>query len=208
MFYEVSRESDGGTVTFCSKLGIYNDRSVGTFNYKGRVQPGFYSKICMDRNQENCNSPQRSRYFYGRSKVFNRKKCYGLSVISDRFLQHIISDPQERWKDDTSNKFKAIKCPSEKCPFQDAYHEKSNKSIETQTLGNFTGSERCISTCTNISKASSVHEVLCGKSMPSVESNVLWSNMCSTDFYQTSDSSCSISQNQKHQDCCVSRRLV
>lgn len=59
----------GGTVTFCSKLGIYNDRSVGTFNYKGRVQPGFYSKICMDRNQENCNSPQRSRYFYGRSSL-------------------------------------------------------------------------------------------------------------------------------------------
>jgi len=65
MFDEVSRDSSGGTVTtFCSKLGNDNDRSVGTFNYKGKVQAGVYSKTCMDRNQENCNSPQRSRYFY------------------------------------------------------------------------------------------------------------------------------------------------
>ncbi|VDH88860.1 Hypothetical predicted protein [Mytilus galloprovincialis] len=165
----------------------------------------------MDRHQENNTISQKRRYIFGRNKFFIRKRCYRKSIfsgISHRFLQYTISGAKEKRENETCDKFKTIKCTSKESPFQDGHNEQSHKSSETKRLGNFNRSERCIFPCTNFSETSSVHEVLHSKSMLSMESNVLWPNMCSSNFYKTGVSSSCISENSKYQNVSIFRRLV
>ena len=65
MFNDVYRDSGRGAFKiFSSKLKNDNNRSVGTFYNRGRLQIGISSKICMNRRHENHNISQNADIFY------------------------------------------------------------------------------------------------------------------------------------------------
>ena len=208
----MSKDTSRGTVKiFSKKLGKNNNRPMGSFNNQRRVQTRIHSETILDRNKKNDNFSKEFRYFYARNKFFAGKRRYRksfLSGISDRFLQYIVSCPEEKRENETSDKFKTPKCVSEKGTFQNGHNEQGYKSSETKRLGNFSRSERRIFTCTNFSKSSKVHEVLCKGSVLSMEGNVLRPNLCTSGLYKNSLSNSSFSQISKHQNSSLSGRLV
>lgn len=175
------------------------------------VQTRISAKTSLDRNTGDQNFTGQPGYIYERNKFHVRKKGYRKnrsSGISDRFLQHLISGSKKERKNETSNKSKTTKCIFKENSFQNGHHAKGHKLSETKRLGNFSRSQRCLSPCTNLSKSSKVHEVLCKRPMLSVESNVLWPNICSKDIHQISINSGSFSQSSQCETSSLFRRLV
>ncbi|CAC5409344.1 unnamed protein product [Mytilus coruscus] len=184
---------------------------MGSFNDKRRVQIGIYSETVLDGNKENNNFSRKFGYFHGRNKYFAGKRCYRKSTQSSssrRFLQYIISSSQEKRETKNGNKFKTPQRLFEENTLQNGHNAKSDKLSETERLGNFSRSVRCIFSSPNMSKSQKIHEILCTKSELSAESNVLWSNLCSKSIYKSCISSGSLSKNSKHQTSDLSRQLV
>lgn len=183
---------------------------MGNFNYRNGLQTGISAETSISGFEENKSVSRKFTCFSKRNRFFKGKKCYRestLSTMSRRFLQYLIPSSEEKWEVENGNKFETIKCFSEKDTFQDGHNVKSNKSIKTRRLGNFSRSFRCISPCSNFSKSQTVHEILSSKSVLPVESHVFWSNMCSKNFYKTSNCSGSLSQSSEHQISRVFGRL-
>ena len=208
----MSTTSGGGTINkISSKLDENYFRSVGSFNNSTGVQTRISRETSLDRYKENYGFSRQSDSVYARNRYTFGKRRYrkgGISTISGRFLQYIVSGPQKEWESQNGDKFKTSERLFKKDSFQNGHNEQSVGVSETKRLGHFSGSSRCIFTCPNFSSTQTVHEISCPKSKLSVESNVLRTNMCSTSFHKNSFSRGSVLENTKYQTNNISRRLV
>lgn len=203
--------SRGASVTVSSKLEENYNRQMGAFDNRRGIQVGIHTETSMDRCKTNLCFKRKFRYFHGGNKYFIRKRCNrenSLSPSKNRFLQYIIPYSQEIRQNKNSDKFETPQQAIKENSLQNGHNAKSDKSSATKRLGHFSGSVRCISSCSNLPKSQTVHEVLCKQSMLPMESHVLRGNFCPKNFHKIGNSCSSLSTNTEYTSCSVSRRLV
>ena len=184
---------------------------MGLIFNRGGLQTRVHSETPSIWDEGNNSAQKEFRYFKCRSGRIIKKRCYRKSTSKRegmRFLQHLLSSSQEERKNETSNKFETPKQVSEERTFQNGHIEKSHKPGETKRLGYFSGSERCISTHTNISETQEISPFLHSRTMLAMEMPMLRSFDRASGIFQGYFSDCSAFKGSEYQTSVLSRRLV
>ena len=188
-----------------------NKRSLGLISHQGGLQTRVYSTASTNRHKTNVSPERKFRYFRSRSGRLIKKRCNRNGSTSRnklRFLQHIFSCPQEKWKNETSNQSETPKQVPSEDSLQDGHVVKSPKSGKAKRLDNISRSQRRLSTCTNILETQTVSTVLCKQKMLPIQSTLLRSNVGPMSVYQSSSSSGNTFKRTKHKTSILSRRLA
>ena len=181
---------------------------MGLIFNRGGLQTRVHSETPSIWDEGNNSAQKEFRYFKCRSGRIIKKRCYRKSTSKRegmRFLQHLLSSSQEERKNETSNKFETPKQVSEERTFQNGHIEKSHKPGETKRLGYFSGSERCISTHTNISETQEISPFLHSRTMLAMEMPMLRSFDCASGIFQGNFSDCSAFKGSEYQTSVLSR---
>ena len=184
---------------------------MGLIFNRGGLQTRVHSETPSIWDEGNNSAQKEFRYFKCRSGRIIKKRCYRKSTSKRegmRFLQHLLSSFQEERENETSNKFETPKQVSEERTFQNGHIEKNHKPGETKRLGYFSGSERCISTHTNISETQEISPFLHSRTMLAMEMPMLRSFDRASGIFQGNFSDCSAFKGSEYQTSVLSRRLV
>ena len=184
---------------------------MGLVNIKRRSQTRISKCSTFDRGFRNKSQCQKSSFIIrrGRKFIIKRSNRTGSSIReTKRFLQYTVSCSQKVGRNETRNKLTPSEQVSGEKALQDGHAYQGHKSSETQRLGGFNRSERCVFSCPHLQTPQTVSEVLySGKGLP-VSSNVFRPHAGTKSLHENSVSSGCISENTKHTNSNISRRLV
>lgn len=181
---------------------IDNTRRLQTRILKNTTGHGDSSHSCT------CKRPDT---YFSRNRFFNSKKCYRKSQgsrCSKRFLQYLLPCSQKEWQNSPCCQSQTPQPVSCKEAFQNGHFNKGDKFSKTSRLGHNNRSYGCIFTHSNLPKTQKISKILFPGSVLPVESHVLRSDLCSSSFYKTSLSSCSIPENSECKISCLPGRLA
>ena len=188
-----------------------NRRSMGDFNYQGRVKIGISRNTSFFGNKRNSCKCSKSIYFTTGGRKIIRKRCHRTCPFakqSERFLLYLFPGSQKIGRTQTSNQSKTSQQVSQETTLQNGFTKQSSKPSSERRLGHLSRSKRCISAHSNFSTTQTVSSFLHQRKMLPVHLPLLRTNGGTEGVYKSGLSSGSASKNAKYSSCSVPRRLV
>lgn len=183
---------------------------MGVINNQRGLQIGISTKTSFSRCKRNKNQCQTFGYFKFRNKKFIRKKSYRTSTDkqnSGRFLQYAFPSTEEKWGNETCNKFKTPKSVSQETTLQNGHNSQSFEFSQARRLGNISRSEGCLFTRKNFQKTQKVSKILCKQKGLPVQGTLLWPNISTKSFHKDSVSNSCTPKKTEYSSSGLLRRL-
>ena len=184
---------------------------MGVVDNKKRLQTRVRKISPFQWDSNNQNFKRKYQYFTAGGKRIVKQKCdraCSQNRDKSRFLQYVFSSSKEKRTNETCHKSETPQQLSPKATLQNGLYDKCIKSSQSGRLGHFSRSERCVSSCTSLSRSQTISEVLYKRASLPVPVPPFRADFSATCVYENSSSRGSPFTYTKPQVSSISRRLV